>query len=127
MNGNQMYSNIELSTDIMSADGHRLIQLMLNKLIQNTELAKTYVMSNEIIKRHEVIKKSIDIVDYLQLCLNHQDEKAKELSNLLDSLYAYMKQNFLEADMKNDISYLDETKKIILEIKTGWDGMSVNE
>lgn len=124
INANKAYSDIEISTDVLTASSHRLIQLMLDKCAQHIELTKTYIMVNDISKKAHSISKALDIVEYLRLCLNHDDEKAKELSALLDSLYAYMQENLMQANVTNNIKFLDEAKKVLMEIKSGWDGIS---
>lgn len=122
-NANEAYSEIELSTDVLTASSHRLIQLMFEKCAQHIELSKTFILVNDIPKKCHSISKALDIIEYLRLCLNHQDEKASELSALLDSLYAYLQKNLVQANVNNDIQYLDEAKKILTELKTAWDGI----
>lgn len=119
-----IYSELGLETDVMSASSHRLIQLMLDKCLQNIELSKNYIITNDVPKKCQAISKSLDIVEYLRICLNHQDEKAQELATLLDSLYAYLQKNLVQANLKNDIQSLDEAKKVLLQIKEGWDGIA---
>jgi|SRR5579883_702950 flagellar protein FliS len=122
-NANDAYSEIEISTDVLTASSHRLIQLMFEKCAQHIELSKTYILVNDIPKKLHSISKAMDILEYLRMCLNHQDEKASELSSLLDSLYAYLQKNLVQANANNDIQCLDEAKKILTELKSGWDGI----
>jgi len=122
-NANQAYREIEISTEVMTASGHRLIQIMLERCLQNIEFAKSYIQNKEVNSKSQAILKSLDIVEYLRLCLNHTDEKAKELSALLDSLYAYLQNNLRQANMTNDPEYLEKAKAVLVDIKAGWDGI----
>jgi flagellar secretion chaperone FliS len=120
----QVYNNVGIESDVMSASGHRLIQLMLDKCMQHIELSKTYILSHDIPKKAQSLAKAQDITDYLRLCLNHEDEKARKLSELLEALYVYLQKNLVQANIKNDISSLNEAKKILSNIKEGWDGIA---
>jgi flagellar protein FliS len=123
-NPNQAYREIELSTEVMTASAHRLIQIMLERALQNIEFAKTYIQQKEINAKSQLIIKTLDIVEYLRLCLNHSDEKSKEMSKLLDSLYAFLQNNLRQANMTNDPEYLDKAKAVLVDIKAGWDGIA---
>lgn len=122
---NQAYSEMELSSDVLSASSYRLIQLMLDKCLHHIELSKSCILSNDIPRKCISISKALDIAEYLRICLNHDDERTKELSRLLDSLYIYLQQNIVQANIHNDVQCLDEAKKILGEIKTGWDAINV--
>jgi flagellar protein FliS len=119
----EAYSEIGIATDVMSASGHRLIQLMLDKCLQHIEIAKSHILSKDYIRKGQSISKALDIVEYLRVCLNHSDEKAKKLAEMLDALYAYLQKNLVNANIKNDIQLLDDSKKVLANIKEGWDGI----
>lgn len=123
-NFGQAYSEIGIESDVMSASSHRLIQLLLDKCLQHIEVSKTYIMANDISSKSQSISKALAITEYLRLCLNHTDEEVKKLSELLDSLYSYMQKNLVQANMKNDVQCLEEAKKVIREVKEGWDGIA---
>lgn len=120
---NDAYAEVETTTDVMSASGHRLIQLMIDKCLQHIEISRSCMLAGDIQKKCQTIAKALDIVEYLRICLNHNDERTKKLSALLDSLYAYLQKNLVQANVKNDIHYLDEAKKILGTVKEGWDGI----
>lgn len=120
----QAYSDIGIESDVMSASSHRLIQLMLDKCMQHIEVSKTHMLANDITRKRQTLSKAMDIVEYLRMCLNHNDEKAQQLSTLLNSLYTYLQKNLLQATMRNDVQSLEEAKKVLLQIKEGWDGIA---
>lgn len=120
----QAYSDIGIESDVMSASSHRLIQLMLDKCMQHIELSRTHILANDIPRKCQSIAKALDITEYLRLCLNHTDEKTKQLSAMLDSLYGYLQKNLVQANMKNDVQCLDEAKKVLSQVKEGWDGIA---
>ncbi len=122
-NNYKLYSEIELSSEVMSASAHRLVQLLFNSCLQRIELAKNFMVEKNPKKKCESIEKAMDIVEYLRGCLNHQDQKSQELATLLDAIYAYAQKNLLEAHINDDAVYLEEAKKVIADVKSGWDGI----
>lgn len=120
---NEAYNIIGVETDVMTASNHRLIQLLMDKCLQHIELSKMFIETKDVPSKSQSINKALDIIEYLRVCLNHNDERAKKLSSMLDGLYAYLQKNLLQANMNNDVSFLDEAKKILTTIKEGWDGI----
>lgn len=118
------YSDIELSTDVMTASGHRLIQLLLDKCLQQIELARAFIVGKDIPKKAAAVGKALDILEYLRICLNQDDPKARDLSQLLDKIYLYAHTNLLQANMDNDLVHLDHAKMVLIDIKAGWDGIA---
>lgn len=118
------YDEIQINSDVMSASNHRLIQLLMAKCVQHMDAAKNHITSQDAQRKYIAIKKSMDILDYLRVCLNFKDAAAHELSTKLDELYVYMEKNLLQAQLHNDVKYIDEAKKHLLTIKDGWDGIS---
>lgn len=120
-NSPTLYTDIELSTEIMSASGHRLVQMLLEKTLQQIQTAKNGIEKRETEVRNQSISKANEIVTYLAMCLNFKDESAKELSNLLLTNYSIVEKCLLNAMLKNDVGYLDIATTVISNIKSGWD------
>lgn len=127
VNASKAYSEIEITTDVMTASNHRLIELLFNKCLQRIEMAKHFMAEKEFIKKSESIQKAFNIIQHLRQCLNHDDPKTQEIARLLDSLYAYAQSKLFEANMKDNLTYIEEAKKIIVEIKSGWEGIKQEE
>lgn len=120
----QLYSDIELTSEISTASDHRLIQLLLDKCLQHIRLSKIYIVEKDITKKYHAINKAKDIVVYLRSCLNFENENAKELADLLDSLYQFLEISMLKAALKNDVTYLEQAEAVLFNIKSGWDGIA---
>ncbi len=117
------YNDIELSTDVMTASSHRLIQILINKCLQNMELAKIYIEKKDVIKKCQSISKAMYIINYLRACLNFKDKTTYELSTLLDSIYKFIEKELLDANMYNDFDHLNQAISLLTTIKSGWDGI----
>ncbi len=119
----ELYNDIEISTEVMTASGHRLIQMLLDKTLQQIQVAKKFVVENNLEQRNQALKKVSDIVSYLRSCLNFNDPLAKDLSTLLDAVYVFVETSVLNATLKNEVVYLDQAYQVIFAIKSGWDGI----
>lgn len=123
MSSSKMYNEVELETSITDASNHKLIQLLLDKCLQNMEQAKYAMSTNNIIKKCHFISKAMYIVSYLRACLNFKDKNTADLSNLLNSIYLYIEEQLLEANRFNKIETLTEASRTLATVKSGWDGI----
>src|SRR5579883_2896907 len=124
MNNNyQVYSDIELSTEVMAASSHRLVQLLLEKCLQQIYITKVAITEKQYNQKHKSIARIRDILNYLRECLNLNDEQTRAMSTLLDSLYVYIEKNIIKAALENDTQYLDQSYELLSTIKAGWDGI----
>lgn len=119
-----IYNQIELESEVMSASRHRLVQLLLNKCLQQINLAKDHMSAKEVSGKNHCISRANEIVGYLRTTLNFEHEEARKLSELLDSLYARVEKNFFFATLENDEKYLNQAYVIMKSVKDGWDGIS---
>ena len=120
-NSPSIYTDIELSTEIMSASDHRLIQLLFEKFLQHMQIAKMGIQNNERNSRNNAITKAYDIIVYLRSCLKFEDEEMKNFSEQLDSSYIMIQKCLLNATLKNDDEYLELASMMMTNIKSGWD------
>ncbi len=116
------YKEIDIQTDVMTASAHRLIQLLFNRCLEHIQNAKRQIQENQLMEKCTSISKATDILEYLRLCLNLEDEKAKSIAGTLDQLYIYIERILLMANADNNTQYLDEATKLLSNIKEGWDG-----
>lgn len=123
INASKMYSEVELTTDIMTASSHRLIELLFNKYMQKLELAKNFILNKDYISKSQSIQRAFEILQYLRNCLNYESTRSLELVKLLDSIYEYAQKQLLEADRTNEVACIEEARKIISEVKMGWEGI----
>lgn len=72
--------------------------------------AKQYAAANEAIKKSEVIVKT----------LNSSLDMQHSISENLRSLYLYMDRRMIEANIKKDISILEEVSGMLTELRDAW-------
>ena len=123
-NATQAYRDVEVDSEVASASNHRLIQLLMEKCLEKMTEAENSITDNDVITKCKAISKAMDILGYLRACLNFKDEATVEMSNLLDSIYDFLERNLLMANMKNDVEYIQQCRRILKNVKSGWDSIS---
>ncbi len=116
------YKKDMLQGEVLSADPHRLIQMLLEGALNRIALAKHHMVKKNIAEKGKNISSAIAIIDCLQTSLDF--DAGGEIAVNLNYLYDYSKVNLLLANRHNEIEKLDEVKQIISQIKTGWDGIA---
>lgn len=117
----KQYQQVSVHSSIMDASPHRLVQMLMEGVLEKIALAKGNMARNEIASKGENIGKAISIVGGLQASLNK--EAGGEIAENLNSLYEYLAHRLLVANSQNDNTILDEVSGLMLEIKTSWDAM----
>ena len=119
--GAKEYSQIGLQTEVLEADPHKLIQLLLEGALTRLAAAKTFIEKNNIEKKNEKIGQVVEILCSLQESLDH--ERGGNISVNLERLYDYMTRRLFDANRLNDTDIINEVMGLILEIKAGWEGI----
>lgn len=113
------YQKIKVHSDVEEATPHRLIQLMMERALAKIALASNHIGSGNIETKGNLIGDAINIISALQQCLNYDaDEK---MAGNFDALYDYMLRRLLEANLRNEVSILQEVADLLGEIKEAWD------
>ncbi|HEY8094813.1 MAG TPA: flagellar export chaperone FliS [Methylobacter sp.] len=117
----KQYQQVSVSSSVMGASPHRLVQMLMEGVLERIAVAKESIARNEVAMKGQNIGRAIDIVGGLQGSLNK--EAGGEIAENLNNLYDYMVRRLLEANSQNDESILDEVSNLMIQIKMGWDGM----
>ncbi|MDI1278862.1 flagellar export chaperone FliS [Methylobacter sp.] len=117
----KQYQQVSISSSVMGASPHRLVQMLMEGALERIALARESMARNEIAMKGQNIGHAIQIVGGLQGSLNK--EAGGEIAGNLSNLYDYMVNRLLVANSQNDESILDEVSGLMVEIKMGWDAM----
>jgi len=119
--GANQYRQVGMTSEVGGADPHRLIQMLMEGAL--TRMSQAKIMIEE--KNHEgkakLLGRVMEIIATLQSSLDH--EKGGDISANLDRLYDYMNRRLLDASSANDTTMIDEVMSLLLEVKSGWDGI----
>lgn len=114
----QAYSQVAVQSSVASATPHRLIGLLYDGALQRIAQARGHLLRNEVAAKGEMIGKAMAIVDGLRGSLDRSVQH--ELTENLDNLYDYMIRQLLQANLKNDVSYLDEVAILLRDLQSAW-------
>ncbi|WP_019005322.1 flagellar export chaperone FliS [Cohnella laeviribosi] len=102
-----------------TASPHRLIQMLYEGAIQNLTGAITSLDNGDLGQAHQRIVRAQDIVSELLACLN--EEQGGAIASNLKSLYLYMLNRLVQANVKKQKEPLAEVADLLREIKSAWD------
>ncbi|MFT6907768.1 MAG: flagellar protein FliS [Oleiphilaceae bacterium] len=121
MNALHQYQAVNTQTSVVDVDRHQLIQLLFDGAIERINMAKARINAKDFEGKNRLINKSIEIVSGLRSFLDM--EKGQELAQNLFDLYVYCEHKLFQANVRNDISILDEVLGHLKKIQEGWSGI----
>lgn len=112
INPNEIYQR----NQIMMAKPEELTLMLYNGGVKFLNQAKLAIERKDPANAHSLIMKTQEIITELMVTLNME----MEASHSLFSLYDYMKQRLIEANITKDIEILKEIEGMFQELKTTW-------
>ncbi|MFW6093473.1 MAG: flagellar export chaperone FliS [Pseudomonadota bacterium] len=104
------------------ADSHALVSMLLNGAVERVVQARVAMERDMTARKGERIGKAIAIIDSLRASLD--TEQGGDVAANLFSLYAYMLERLLHANLHDDSEALNEVAALLREIRAGWDGIA---
>jgi flagellar protein FliS len=120
--GLAQYQDINTHSGVEGASPYRLIQMLMDGVMQRLAEAKGAMQRAAIAEKGEAIGKAISIVSGLRASLN--GEVGGEIASNLEELYLYMERRLLEANKDNSVEMINEVMELMKTIKSGWDGIA---
>lgn len=108
---NNPYNQYKEQSIMTMTPGEQVVKLF-EGCSKNLNYAKMYITEKKYDKANEHLHKAKNIVRYLDDSLNHQ----YEISANLSALYDYFARRITQANIKKDISILDEIIPMINEL-----------
>lgn len=116
------YANIGLSTDILSADPHKLTSMLFEGALLAIARARGAMTQGQSAEKGRSLSKAIAIVgEGLNASLDK--EIGGDLARNLSALYDYMVRRLTDANLKNDAKALDEVSGLLAELKDAWESI----
>ena len=119
--GVNAYRKVAVQTGVNDASPHRLIQMLLEAVLEKIAKAKGFMANGKIADKGNNIAMAVSIIDALRASLDMQ--QGGEISKNLEGLYDYMTRRLTEANVSNNQEILDEVVALILPIKEAWDAI----
>lgn len=116
------YANVGIETSVGSADPHKLILLLFQGALLYVSTAKNHMLRKDTAAKGKSISQAITVIEEgLQASLDKN--VGGELAQNLSDLYEYMIHRLLIANLKNDVSVLDEVSRLLSDLKGAWEAI----
>lgn len=119
--GAKQYQRVNVTSEVLDADPHRLIQILMEAALTRMAQSKGAIERGDMAGKANLLGRVMEIIDSLQGSLNMNE--GGEIASNLERLYDYMNRRLLQATSANDIGLIDEVMGLMLEVKRGWDGI----
>ncbi|MCH8538549.1 MAG: flagellar export chaperone FliS [Alkalimonas sp.] len=123
--GIKAYKSVAVKDDLAVADPHRVIQLLMQGVLENTAKAKGCIERKDYAGKAATLSKAMTIISALQGSLDM--EAGGDISDNLWSLYDFMNNHLILASREKSVAKIDEVIELMLTIKTAWDQIPVSE
>ncbi|MFE4523012.1 flagellar export chaperone FliS [Cytobacillus firmus] len=94
-----------------------ITSMLYEACMDNLEGAISALKKKDYFTSNKLLKKSNDILYRLDAGINYE---AGIIADQLDALYDYMSEKLIEANIKKDVSAVEEVLKILTELSTSW-------
>jgi flagellar secretion chaperone FliS len=115
------YQSVGAHAAVAAADPYRLVQLMLENILQRVAAAKGHMERDEVARKGEQVSKAIRVIGALNAALNL--EAGGEVAANLKLLYDYCAVRLAKANARNEADGFEEVMQIVRTVKEGWDGI----
>jgi len=117
----RQYKNVNSHAQTAVATPHRLVQMLMQAGLDRIAQAKGAIERKDIPAKGMLIGKAIEIVGGLREGLDL--EKQAQAVARVDSLYVYMMQRLVQANVQTNPVILDEVSGLLTTVKEGWDAI----
>lgn len=117
------YKQVDIGAAVAAASPQQLVSMLMAGSLKRLMEAKGAIDRGDAESRGTAISKTISIIGELQGSL--RDVEKNEVARNLDRLYDYMVQTLVEANAESSEAKIDEVAQLMMEIKSGWDGLEV--
>lgn len=118
------YKTTSLDAEMAVADPHRVIQMLMQGLLERLAQAKGAIERRDYSAKSTSISKAMAIINGLQDSL---DLSYGQIPQDLYALYDYMKDRLMDASRNMTCEPIDEVANLIITIKSAWDNIPDTE
>lgn len=108
-------------TVLATTDRVQIVYMLYEGALNHMKLARIKIENGDVISKGKHFSKATLIISELSNVLDM--EQGGEISRNLRSLYEYVLQRLLYANLNNDVAAIEDAARIIETIKSGWKEM----
>ena len=112
------YQSVSAHGAVADADPHRLVQMLMDALMERMVTARACIERGEISRKARLLHSCVTLVAELRGSLNTKD--GGPLAQNLSALYEYMARQLLMANVENDMGKITEVMSLMGEIRGAW-------
>ena len=117
--GANAYAKIDIDTGALAASPHKLTLMLFDAALLALLMAQQHMKAKETENKGKAISRAIMLIDNgLRASLNK--EAGGAIAENLDALYAYMCQQLLMANIKNQPELLVEVHVLLTDLRSAW-------
>nr|WP_321241436.1 flagellar export chaperone FliS [uncultured Tolumonas sp.] len=120
--GYDSYRQTEITVKAANASPPQLVIMLMDGLMDELDRAEGHMQARNYARKGEAIKKSMRILSGLSVALDL--EQGGNLATHLKQLYQFCGKRLMKASIRNDAAELQQVRKILHEIRTGWIGFA---
>ncbi len=117
--GANAYANVGIETGVAAATPHKLIVMLFDGALVAVTTALGHMRAKNIAAKGQSISKAIMIIDS-GLRASLDKKVGGQIAASLDSLYEYMSNRLLVANLKNQPEILEEVHRLLTDLKGAW-------
>lgn len=114
------YRDVGLQTRVLSASPHEIITILITEVISSIRQARLAMQANNLSRRHETIKKAIDILDAGLIASIDVTESDGDVGQQMVNAYRLIIQQLLYANLHSDESHLDAAQTSMETLLDAW-------
>ncbi len=108
-------------TDLLTTDRVQIVYMLYEGALNHLKIARRKIENGDIVSKGQHFSKATLIISELSNVLDM--ERGGEISRNLRSLYEYVLQRLLYANLNNDITAIEDSERVIETLKSGWKEM----
>ncbi|EFO0998853.1 flagellar export chaperone FliS [Escherichia albertii] len=117
--GTQAYAQIGVESAVMSASQQQLVTMLFDGVLSALVRARLFMQDNNPQGKGASLSKAINIIEN-GLRVSLDEESQDELTQNLIALYSYMVRRLLQANLRNDVSAVEEVESLMRNIADAW-------
>ncbi|MGT6400251.1 flagellar export chaperone FliS [Escherichia coli] len=117
--GTQAYAQIGVESAVMSASQQQLVTMLFDGVLSALVRARLFMQDNNQQGKGVSLSKAINIIEN-GLRVSLDEESKDELTQNLIALYSYMVRRLLQANLRNDVSAVEEVEALMRNIAYAW-------
>ena len=117
--GTQAYAQIGVESAVMSASQQQLVTMLFDGVLSALVRARLFMQDNNQQGKGVSLSKAINIIEN-GLRVSLDEESKDELTQNLIALYSYMVRRLLQANLRNDVSAVEEVEELMRNIADAW-------